>query len=770
MISFIGQAQTISGLVYTQKDSTSIEFATVSLLHLPDSAVVTGVSTKKSGEFEFQDVKIGNYYIKAAFLGYKTIGKSLNISNNSSSVKVDTIYLPEASKQIAEVTVTGAKIQGKELVDRTVYTIPTEVAKTSTTGFEVLKKIPSIQVDFNNNITLNGSANFIIQVDGKTRDKEFLAKLLPTDIETVEVITNPSGKYEGNIDGVINITLKKEARAGISGNFSIGARTYKDPSGSASGGLDYGLNKVTIYATGYSFFQQLKVNGQNYTSDSKNIQDMSGVGKFKMISSSINTGFDYYLNKQNNFSFNINYKPYFQRINVPSNGYLSPIDSLNIRREQNEPSYNNTQSGEGNYSLFYKKSYTRPIQELTAEARYYNFHSNNDNNTAKSGNESLINSINDRSAYTAKVDYVYPIGISARLETGYQLYYQNISIDFTSKTTIPVTSSYNTFKYNELRNGVYGGLILNLKKWGFQTTLRIENSIIDFKGSTTPNYITPLPSANIQYKISAKQNLKLNYNRRIVRPSINDLNPYRQISVTNESEGNPDLKPEFHDKMQLTYTLNFGKNYLSPNIYYEVISDKKGLKVTTETSSLDQTKLTEFTKPYNLLTGNERGFGLSAMLWFFNINARIYQGHFDEDNSGIVKIPARNYSSFAINSYAFAPLPGKINAYAFINYNGVSVDAQSKTYSTPFYGLGAQKMAGDHTIGFFWLLPFSSDITMSKTKTQTINSYHESSFGFNVSYFIMVQYSYKFNKGKSIKKMARKEELESDNKSGGIGK
>ena len=116
-------------------------------------------------------------------------------------VAVDTIYLNETTATIGEVTVVAERLKGKEMVDRTVYAIPEVVSKSSSNGYDLLKKIPQVNVDFQNNVTLNGSSNFIIQVDGRQRDKEFLARLLRSDIETIEIISNPSGKYEGNING-----------------------------------------------------------------------------------------------------------------------------------------------------------------------------------------------------------------------------------------------------------------------------------------------------------------------------------------------------------------------------------------------------------------------------------------------------------------------------------------------------------------------------------------------------------------------------------------
>src|SRR5208283_1823143 len=121
-------------------------------------------------------------------------------------------------------------------------------------------------------------------------------------------------------------------------------------------------------------------------------------------------------------------------------------------------------------------------------------------------------------------------------------------------------------------------------------------------------------------------------------------------------------------------------------------------------------------------------------------------------------------SSFALNSYMYGELFYKINAFGFINYNGVSVNAQSKTTSTPFYGFGAQRTFGNHTFQFFYLLPFSKDITLSRTITNVPGSYNSNtSYGFDVSYYIQVGYTYKFNKGHTVKKVVHEEESESDN-------
>jgi hypothetical protein len=250
------------------------------------------------------------------------------------------------------------------------------------------------------------------------------------------------------------------------------------------------------------------------------------------------------------------------------------------------------------------------------------------------------------------------------------------------------------------------------------------------------------------------------------------MDPYYKIDqYYNITQGNPNLKPDYRDRLQLTYTWNFGSNYFSPYIYQEYFSNKVGREYQVINSPVTNS-LATITKPYNLLTGYETGGGVNAMLWYININARIYNGHYNEYTGQSVVIPAVDYFSYSITSYAFATLAKnkKTTAYVFLSYNGVNVNAQSKTYSIPFYGLGVQQQIKDHSFGLFWLLPFSNDIKFSRTVTQTPSYNSTNTIGFNVSNYIQFMYSYKFNKGKNVKKLDHKVDVESDSKSQAIGK
>ena len=358
--------------------------------------------------------------------------------------------------------------------------------------------------------------------------------------------------------------------------------------------------------------------------------------------------------------------------------------------------------------------------------------------------------------------------MNAKLDAGYQLYYQQMSYDF----MVNNIESDNLFEYNELRNSAYGGVTYNLKKIGAQAMLRVENSHISADSVTRPDYTCILPSVNLQYKFSPSHNLKFTYNRRINRPGIYDMNPYfRTDQNYNISQGNPDLRPDYRDRLQLTYTWNFGSNYFSPYIYNEYFSDRTGSEYLVTRSPVDNSLIT-FTKPYNLLSGYELGGGVNATLWYINFNSRFYKGHINEYEGQTFTIPGRDYYSWSMTGAAYVSFGKnkKTTAFAFLSYDGINMNARSKTYNHPFYGPGFQTQIKNHSMGVVWVLPLSTNVKLNRTETEAPEFTSTNIIGFNASNFFQFSYSYKFNKGRSVKKLDRKVEVESDSKSGAIMK
>jgi hypothetical protein len=178
-----------------------------------------------------------------------------------------------------------------------------------------------------------------------------------------------------------------------------------------------------------------------------------------------------------------------------------------------------------------------------------------------------------------------------------------------------------------------------------------------------------------------------------------------------------------------------------------------------------------YSSPDNILSGYEQGIGLNATLWSFNINGSFYKGHFDKFSDSKSTINARDYLSYRLTSYVYAPLfKEKVNVFAFFNYDGINRSAETKTYSPLVYGLGAQQNIKNHSFGFFYLLPFSKELVYSKAVTNTPIIYARNTNSFETKWFVQIMYSYKFNKGRAIKKTEMKTEVESDTKGGGLGR
>ena len=250
------------------------------------------------------------------------------------------------------------------------------------------------------------------------------------------------------------------------------------------------------------------------------------------------------------------------------------------------------------------------------------------------------------------------------------------------------------------------------------------------------------------------------------------MNPYWRIGQSYDiTQGNPDLRPDYRDRLQLTYTWNFGSNYFSPYVYDEFFSDRVSSRYSLIRSPISGS-LTTISKPFNLLSGYEYGGGVNATLWYVNISARIFDGHYAKYTEGTFTIPARDYFSYAITSTAFVNLDKKkkTTVFAYLQYNGVNINAQSKTYALPLYGFGGQWQLKNHSMGLFWLLPFTKEIDYQKTETETAAFTSTNTTGIDFGGWFQFQYSFRFNKGRNIKKLDHKVEVESDSKGQTIGR
>ena len=762
-ITFNVQArQVITGILTDKETTKPIETATIELLQLPDSSSIESTTSNSEGSFMLYKTDTAKTYcLRIKHVSYKM--KILKIPKKIGSMinNIGTITMEPAFFNLKEVVVNGSKIKVMELSDRTVYGIPSELKKTSTDGLDVLRKVPAIQVDYlNENITVEGKTNIRIEVDGVTRDKEYLKKLHPSQIEKLEVITSPSGKYDADVDAVINVITNKEMRYGFKGNINVRIlpKNQDNYISGFNGSLDYGMKKISYYIAANGGTQRFKINNSlDRFADTTSLK-RNGIQKNQFSYGNVNAGFIYDPNEFNNLNFNVSYNKN-EALNDGDNFNFNSVN--NIMKNIYESTTNADNKGGGlTTSLFYKHKFDKTTQHgYEIEASYYNS-LNNDNytkyqninydtnmtETSRNPYQSEKN-ITNRQTISSQANYTLPFDSVYTFCVGIGGNYNQYNINnISSLTNAP------NMDYQDMRGNGFADLAKNFKKGNIKIGSRVETSYITINSANHSNYLSLLPYANGQYKFNDKKSIKLSYSRRVIRPSSDQLNPFESmVDSLTRSKGNINLKPAYRDNFQLTYNIKYGKSKfsgsLSPQVFYEY---KQGL-IQNITQYDATTKFFE-RMPENVSNGYESGFGLSVnsqifMLMFYS-NFRYSFNHIDQYQN---QINATNKQGWNWNSYVMSPLPKNFKLFAVFNINGPSINGQEQTQTSPFYIIGLVKQfKNNSSVNVLVFNPFADKIFENKT---TLNStaFHQTSDSYlHLQNGIMINYTYNFKVGKNI--------------------
>ena len=338
----------ITGRVLDIEFKTPIETGIVDLLQLPDSNKVETFYTNTEGSFTLMKADTTkSYCLKIAKSFFKTQFVAINLNTAGRIVNVGNIELTPSIYNLKEITINGSKIQIKELSDRTIYGISTDMKKTSTDGLDVLRKVPSVQVDyFNENITVEGKTNVVIEVDGITRDKSYLKKLHPSQVDKMEVITNPTGKYDADVDAVINIVTDREMRFGLKGmlNGVLFPQSLDIYMARANASLDYGLKKISFYVSANGGLGKMNfINNLNRTSGIDALNRTGNSNTF-FKNGNANAGFIYDPDEFNNLSINM---AYYGNGSNSDNYQLNSISRDNVLLNKNETYINSDNVSSG---------------------------------------------------------------------------------------------------------------------------------------------------------------------------------------------------------------------------------------------------------------------------------------------------------------------------------------------------------------------------------------------------------------------------------------
>ncbi|MGN6801774.1 MAG: outer membrane beta-barrel protein, partial [Ginsengibacter sp.] len=604
-----------SGHVYgkiVDAEGKPMEGASVLLLHQQmDTAtkkmkmnLLSGVITKKNGDFDFASVPVmGKLELRISNTGFKSKQQDFSLFTKpvpgqmpSFEKDLGNIQLETDAKTLASITIKGADPALKMDIDKKVFNVEKNIVSAGGTAVDVMRNVPSVQVDIDGNVKLRNAAPQIY-VDG--RPTTLSLDQIPADaIQSVEVITNPSAKYDasGGNAGILNIVLKKNRNTGYNGNISAGV----DSRGGINAGANFSArqNKINFSAAG--MLHQMRGNTTG-TTDRTNLGDTLT----KVTQSDLNKtngqfifgrlGLDYYMTNRATLSLGL----------IKVHGQFDPNETINARTDSLLPSgtksLNSVRYTSGSRTfdangmqLDYVYNFPKEGEQLTANANY--FSGNNSGNSLyttnylNGGNISgtqLQKVQNDGNIdfLTVQTDYTLPFGKQkqSKLEAGLRAQQHkttNNSDNFTgssSETLVKVPAGTNDYKSTDHVYAAYVDVKSSIKNFGYEAGLRAESS--DYNGQLlntgekfSNNYpVSLFPSLFLSQKLKNKQELQLSYTRRINRPNFFQLIPFTDYTDSlNITRGNPDLVPEFTNSLEMSYSKTFkGGNNLLASIYYK---------------------------------------------------------------------------------------------------------------------------------------------------------------------------------------------------------
>lgn len=601
----------INGTITDGGDQKIIDAATVSLLKAKDSSLVKINLTDKKGNFLFEHVALGNYYLLATSTGHlKTYSKLLQV-NNPDPVSAGILQLTNNIKTLSAVNVTAVikKPFIERKIDRTVINVDASITNAGTTALEVLEKAPGVTVDKDGNISLKGKQGVMIMMDGKPaylsgQELANLLKNMPSSsIDQIEIMTNPSAKYDasGN-SGVINIKTKKNKMKGLNGSLSAGITQSKFTRTNNSLNLNYRTGKINLFGNyGYSYWQgynKLVLTRKFRNSSTKELEtifDQVSLMNHNSTYQNLKVGMDFYANKKTT-------------LGVVFSGYLNPggntgdnttllkdadnqVDSIVTAISSQKRKSNNFSA---NFNL--RHEFDTTGREFTVDVDYLTYYQNSnqlfdnsylnpDYSQLRPATQLLGTLPATVNIYSAKTDFVFPLKKSAKLEAGLKSSYVTTDNDalYQNKTSTGYETDEgktNHFIYKENINAAYLNYNRQIKKWGLQLGLRAENTNAQGHqegnstrpdSSFTKNYVNLFPTAYLSFDANKKNTFSLNYGRRVDRPDYQDLNPfYYFLDEYTYEVGNTLLQPQFTDNIELSHTYN---GFLTTTINYSKTND-----------------------------------------------------------------------------------------------------------------------------------------------------------------------------------------------------
>lgn len=593
----------ISGKIIDATDQRPLEFATVTLFNSADSSLIGGTVTDSTGAFVISEIGFGTYFIRANFIGYKPQrSEVIDLNPQNPFVELNIIELT-VSGELGTIEISTEQAVFETKIDKKVFNADQNLTSKGGNGLDLLRQIPTITVDENDNILLRGDGNVTVLIDGRPTSipaNQYLRQIPASSIEKVEIITNPSAKYDPEgVSGIINIVMKKSKLKGFNGTIDVSAGYGVYPKTNSSLGLNYRNSKVNVFAN-YSFYYGQTWFGGEMERDVM-LADSSwdrlrsdDYGERKNTYNSVRVGVDYFVNDNNTLYINASYDHgtnFGTRLinynNVDASENLLYYSQRN--GDINAPSNNYTVTGgwqktfnKPDHTLFIDFNYSSMdfVGDEWLWHKYYdsenlNYLSNYQHTVDGTFNQTLI----------ARADYVLPINDSTIFEAGFHFTQRIADNDFLSESAGENlvykldTAITNHFVYTQHTFAPYVTFSRQMKKLGIKLGVRAEPTLTLAEMITTNesfelDYFKLFPSAHISYNFNDYTVLQLSYGRRINRPELHQLNPFTNYSdnLTLET-GNPFLKPEIIHVNEISFMRFWKKFNVNATGYFRIIND-----------------------------------------------------------------------------------------------------------------------------------------------------------------------------------------------------
>lgn len=627
---------TIKGKI-SDNNGKALQSVTVSLLKSTDSSLVKADVTDANGAFEMVYGKEGKYLLSYVMIGFERTYSSVFEVKNGQGFDAGNITLQPAATKLQDVTVTSRKPMIEIKADKTVFNVENSINATGSNALELLQKSPGIQVDNNENISMKGKTGVRIYVDGKMTQlgsqdlAAYLKSINSNDVEAIEMISNPSARYDasGNA-GIINIRLKKNKRYGTNGSVNIGLVQGVTPKGNGSVSLNYRDKKVNLFSNVGTNIGRYENTLDLYRVQLDSIYDQKSTNWSHNKSVNAKLGADLFLNSKNTLGFlvttnfsdndwtsesntNISYNPTKQFVKKLVALNTIPGSRTNMNSNINYR-YADTSGKEINFDADYGlfRGTGRSFQPN-------NYLDNLGNMLSQVINRNFTPT--DIDIYTAKVDVDQPKW-KGKLGYGAKFSYvktKNTFDFFNDINGVPVKilSRSNSFTYKENVNAAYVNYQRQFSpKWSLQTGLRMEQTnsegiltradgIMQADNTVKRSYLDFFPSAALTWTVDQKNTLNLTFSRRIDRPTYQDLNPFEnKLDELTYEKGNAFLRPQYTNTVELSHTFKY---MLNTTIGYSHVKD-------FATQTTDTTNNATYVQQRNLATQRILSFSIGSPL------------------------------------------------------------------------------------------------------------------------------------------------------------